>query len=33
MVAVELSNFAPGGPVSAGTANCNLHGILEVLCG
>ena len=33
MVAVGLSNFVPGGPVSAGTANYNLHGILEVLCG
>ena len=33
MVAVGLSNFVLGGPVSAGTANYNLHGILEVLCG
>ena len=33
MVAVGLSNFVPDGPVSAGAANYNLHGILEVLCG
>ena len=33
MVAVGLSIFVPGGPVSSGTANYNLHGIVEVLCG